>query len=78
MSQCKSCGASIVWAQTVNGKRMPVDELEVTGGNIRLSRAKQDPRDPPLVMATVVKPGEGTHRSHFSTCPGATTHRSKR
>jgi predicted RNA-binding Zn-ribbon protein involved in translation (DUF1610 family) len=25
MSECKSCGAEIIWLKTVNGKNIPVD-----------------------------------------------------
>jgi hypothetical protein len=33
VSRCRSCGAAIRWATTVNGKRMPVDDEPVPDGN---------------------------------------------
>jgi hypothetical protein len=30
MAQCKSCGAEIVWIETIAGKPMPCDELVQT------------------------------------------------
>jgi hypothetical protein len=78
MSRCRSCGAAIRWAVTVNGKRMPVDDEPVPDGNLMLSdptpgayaptAAHVDPDallldDPPRFV------------SHFSTCPNADQHR---
>lgn len=36
VSECRSCSAAIIWAQTQKGKRMPVDAKPVENGNIRL------------------------------------------
>lgn len=80
MSACRSCGARIRWAVTTAGKRIPVDEQPVDGGNVLLHEAidRQEP------IATVV--GKNVHPtlfdddapryvSHFATCPNADRHR---
>jgi hypothetical protein len=78
MGRCRSCGAPIRWAVTVNGKRMPVDDQPVPDGNLVLSdptpgayapvAAAFDPQqllidDPPRFV------------SHFATCPQADQYR---
>jgi hypothetical protein len=70
-SSCSSCGASIIWAETAKGKRMPVDARPSEGGNILL---EQRPGLAPLVD---VRSGvvEGGRFSHFATCPQASKHR---
>jgi hypothetical protein len=34
MSECKSCGAELEWARTVEGHRIPLDKVPVPDGNI--------------------------------------------
>ena len=69
MSACRTCGAPIIWAEHADtGKRMPLDEAEVTTGvrfviGIPLGLA---------YAATGTTPG---HESHFATCPDAKQHR---
>lgn len=36
-SNCRSCGAPIIWTRTWAGKAMPVDEEPIHGGNILVS-----------------------------------------
>jgi len=67
--KCSSCGAFIVWFRTATGKSMPVDPNPVDNGNLKLDDSGR---------LVVVKPGEGTHVSHFSTCPQAGQHRKAR
>ena len=64
MKQCRSCGADIIWVETVNGKRMPVDAkpekrfvLSVADGEASIATIKD------------------TYVSHFATCPNASKHR---
>lgn len=71
-SECRSCNASVLWAEWESGKRMPVDAqpnsafgnlvLSIRGGNT-LIVAKFDP----------LKHGDSRNRytSHFATCPEA-------
>ncbi len=63
MARCRSCRAPIEWVATESGKHMPVEERE--GGNLVLDRdlLGENP------VARVVADGEGTHVSHFATCP---------
>ena len=77
MTACRSCGAPVTWATTVNRRRMPVDADPVPDGNLVL--AYPSPGAPPL--AVVVDPDAPMiddpprYRSHFSTCPNADQHR---
>lgn len=69
-STCRSCGARIVWAETENGKRMPID-------------AKPEKRlvliiDPPSPGTTPLVDVRDTYVSHFATCPNAAQHRKAR
>lgn len=72
ITTCGTCGANIFWAQTENGKPMPIDAEPVANGNIiirpaliahYLAKAEQPPAD---VLRYV---------SHFATCPHAKQHR---
>ena len=66
MTRCRSCAKKVLWVTTENGKRMPVEEHETEQGNLLLENDLLG--DP---VARVVAPGEGTHVSHFATCPDA-------
>lgn len=81
-SQCRSCGASIHWAITAEGKRMPLDANPDPNGNLVASRKKVGAGEELHVRAFM--PGlelnpDGTRRnrwaSHFKTCPQADAHR---
>ena len=72
IATCKSCGARIMWCITITGKRMPVDARESPRGNLTL-----EPQPDGELLARYVPPGEGTHSSHFATCPNAAEHRNK-
>jgi hypothetical protein len=63
--RCRSCNAKIIWLLTKNLKPMPVDADTV------------EPGDTELNLQTKSNP-EGTHISHFSTCPNANQHRKPR
>ena len=68
---CRSCGAPIIWAETVNGKRMPLDEDPDPAGKFTLDEEHNPP------VAEYAKPdakGE-LFTSHFATCPNAAEHR---
>jgi len=73
---CKSCGASIVWATSMQGKPMCVDADPCEGGNVVLSGTERN-----LVFRVLKKGeravGELVYRSHFSTCPNAVRHRTR-
>ena len=75
MSQCRSCGAEVIWIRTVTGQPMPVDVQPCPQGTVRLLRPgigevlRVDERadhDGPL------------YRAHFATCPHAGSWRKNR
>lgn len=67
---CRSCGAPILWGISArSGKSVPLDPEPVENGNLRLT----GPPDFP----TVIFVREGTHVSHFATCPNAAAHRKR-
>lgn len=69
MSNCKSCGAEIIWATTsVEGRKIPLDAQTVIGGNINFDGLE----------AVVGPTGSGPYQSHFVSCPSAKSHRRKR
>lgn len=85
IAACGSCNAAVIWAETANGRRMPVDAVPVPhGGNVELS-----PRPGGGATAVVLSAVEAgrvqgslfpdTSRvlrcSHFVTCPQADTWR---
>jgi hypothetical protein len=80
VSACRSCGARIVWAETISGRRMPVDADPAPDGNLVL--AYSSPGAAP--MAVVVTPSQPMlddpprYLSHFVTCPNAEHHRKDR
>ncbi len=66
-SACKKCGAKIRWANTLNGKKIPLDARPNGEGNLN------------LVGETVyrvtenfkrVHPDEVIYMTHFATCAG--------
>lgn len=79
MNTCRSCDASIVWADTSSGSRMPVDAEPVPDGNLVLTYPS-----PGRALALVVDPAQlllddpPRYRSHFATCPNADQHRRNR
>ena len=70
MATCKSCGATIRWHMTANGKKMPLDAQPCQGGNLIIDG--DTARTP-----TPNDAGKPTYKSHFATCLHASTHRKK-
>lgn len=71
---CRSCQAPVIWARTKNGKAIPIDAEPADSG--QKPNLKLLPGNP--VAAEYVGAGEGTHVSHFVTCPNAIKHRTAR
>jgi hypothetical protein len=72
MSECASCQAPIVWAITApGGRRTPVDRDPVEGGNLVLESKGG------RLIVRYVPTGQGTHVSHFATCPQASEWRNR-
>ena len=77
--ECSSCGAPIIWAETITGRRMPLDEYPTKSGNIILGQRHEQA---PLALvqtaqslARLLEKGERLYTSHFATCPHAKKHR---
>jgi len=77
--QCRSCRAAIIWAETITGRRMPLDKTPTPEGNIVLGIRHQQP---PLALVKTKQAlvnlhakGELLYTSHFVTCPQASQHR---
>ena len=68
MASCRSCGAEILWAETVNGKRIPLDAepAERPQGVFKLIERPGNPT--PLATSAATEP---VYLSHFVTCPNA-------
>ena len=84
MNTCRSCGASVRWALTNNGKRTLLDaECSDQGNTVLLMvPVAGDPVSIAVVLGGEVlekaRDGGATLRtSHFATCPNADQHRKK-
>lgn len=72
--KCRTCGATVFWGQTKNGKQMPVDWGSNPFGTIRVV-VPADPREPVQLEVVGKDPTEPRYTSHFATCPQANLHR---
>jgi hypothetical protein len=86
MPTCEACGQEIVWAQTVNGKLMPVDAEPTRAGNVLLGDDGPTAQ-PRLREATVLgarkalearDEGRTLYKSHFASCKEADRFRRKK
>lgn len=90
MPTCEACDAPIIWAQTVNGKLMPVDAEPTRAGNVLLGDDGPAAR-PRLREATVLgaraalgaalearDAGRTLYKSHFASCKEADRFRRKK
>lgn len=75
VARCRSCDAPIIWTETVNGRRMPVDEEPKPFPVGRF--ALDETCDPPLATFAPDNLGE-RFESHFATCPNRDRHRRPR
>jgi hypothetical protein len=66
-TNCRSCGALIIWARTDKGRAMPVDAQMELNGNLALYKEGN------VTRVKVVDSGYVglRHRPHFATCPHA-------
>lgn len=69
MPNCRSCGASIIFARSTNNKPLPLDARPVHGGNIELRRGVAH------YVGVDVNARTPRYVSHFATCPKAEQHR---
>lgn len=70
-SKCQSCGATITWAKTENGRAMPLDAAPVDNGNMQVVDGVA------IIVGDLLSPGDDGPRyvSHFATCPNSAAHR---
>jgi hypothetical protein len=75
--KCRSCEAPILWAETIKGRRIPIDRQPAHDGNIRLEDRGRFV--PPIahVLTGQIDTQLTRYRAHFSTCPDAAKHRKK-
>jgi hypothetical protein len=70
---CRSCGASVIWTETILNKRAPVDATPTLAGNIILGM--RHGKIPLMLVQTKQKleqlqaKGELLYTNHFVTCP---------
>lgn len=81
MDTCRSCGATVYWAVTAEGKRMPVDPPPKDPEPFDPTLNVETWRDPDGVLRTGT-PHMDTEvirrtTSHFATCPDADTWRNR-
>lgn len=79
---CRSCGTSIIWCTTVNGKAMPVDAEPSPHGEFLL---QDHPAGgvtatfvPSMKRAAMRAAGIEFRISHFASCPDRDDHRKAR
>ena len=70
VSRCRSCEAEIIWALTVNGRRIPLDAepAERPTGLFKLIPGELEP-------LAVSAAADLVYISHFATCPNDDEHR---
>lgn len=71
-STCRSCGAPIAWAETIAGKRMPLDPEPRDDGNVRL-----DKDGVAFVGTDMLAADPPSYVSHFATCSHPQRHRKR-
>jgi hypothetical protein len=79
MSDCRSCGAEIIWITThPGGRSMPLDPKPHPEGNVLVDMDARRGVVLSVKSRQVVleeTPDEPLYRSHFATCPNAESHR---
>lgn len=81
MAVCKSCGATIIWIDTVNGKKMPCDAdqkpyWEHPEGKVLITPSGETVKG---TLAPQRMPAAGVgYVPHWVTCPQASLFRKKK
>lgn len=81
MTTCASCGASIFWAVSANNSRMPINAEPDPEGNVLVSVSRSNPENKKCVVLKRDQArleGRRYFTSHFSSCPNAKKHRTKK
>ena len=78
-SKCKSqrCGATIVWCDTVNGRKMPLDEQPSADGKWRIEDEDKAVPTAIYVPAAERLGRDDLHESHWATCIDAASFKTK-
>lgn len=77
--RCRFCRRPLIWADTDQGRRMPVDAHPVPAGNVMLR--EQGEGKAPLALVVpfgAFAEGEPEYRSHLDTCKRADQWRVRR
>lgn len=77
---CRSCGAQMVFVETIFGKRIPLDaEPNMEKGNIVVANGVaiyiSGPKREGEARVVAERVGLRLYTSHFATCPNADQHR---
>lgn len=75
--RCRSCGAAILWGETANGAKMPLDAEPHVNGNIAI-RAGVIVVLPKEDLFSERREGEVRYKSHFASCTHPERHRKPR
>lgn len=82
--ECRGCGATMIWAVTINGKKQPFDPQPIDGDpgkgdRVLMKRLVDDEGDMPLALSQsdltdAIRLSAGRHRiafyrPHHATCP---------
>lgn len=67
VSQCSKCDEEIEWAETMKGKRIPLDLGRPPNANLVVDHQRAS-ESGMIDVVRYVKPGDGTRVSHFATC----------
>lgn len=80
VSECRSCGAEILWAATEHDRKMPLDAVPVDVEQLDNYAGLFVLMPGPLALAATpaMFPGEAFYRSHFATCPEADAWRNRK
>lgn len=77
---CRTCGADIIWAETMAGKRAPIDAEPNPEGNVVLFDDGGPTRcmslGGPILDKARADDETTLYTNHFATCPYAASHRS--
>jgi len=66
-----------MWAETIKGRRIPIDPQPAHDGNIRLEDRGRFALPVAHVLTGEINVQLTRYRTHFSTCPDAEKHRKK-
>lgn len=81
MSKCRSCGAEVLWVKLVPTNRLnPLNPTPTRAGNIRMLGTRKAAAKvlSKADLAEAALASEELYTSHFTDCPNAKQHRSKR